>query len=114
MNDNNFKIITYDGRYNDILGVDLPLLSIVQSNGLEKHISKKHPSCLKYLNKIYEIIISPDYIGINPKETDSFELIKRYDDNILIGIKLQREYSYYAFLIVEFRKWLPMHSVQST
>ena len=95
MDDNSFIVTAYDGRYNNILGTDLPKLNIVQSNGLEKHISKKHPSCLKYLDKIHEIITAPDYVGVNPKETNSFELIKRYDDNILIGIKLDMKNSYY-------------------
>ncbi len=95
MDDNYFIVATYDGRYNSILNTDLPKLNIVQSNGLEKHISKKHPDCLKYLNKIHEIIVAPDYVGTNPKEINSFELIKRYDDNILIGIKLDIKNNYY-------------------
>ncbi|MBE6964468.1 MAG: hypothetical protein IJN09_00315 [Oscillospiraceae bacterium] len=95
MKENNFIIGTYDGRYNTLLGVSLPELNIVQSTGLEKHISKRHPNCLKYLDKTEEIISAPDYIGTNPRESGSFELIKQYDDNILIGIKLDIKNNYY-------------------
>ena len=37
-----------------------------------------------------KIIDSPDFVGINPRETfgESIELIKRFNANILIGIKL--------------------------
>lgn len=95
MNDKNFEVGTYNGQYDDILGITLPKLNIVQSEGLEKHIAKRHPSCMDYLSKISEIITSPDYIGTNPKECSSFELIKRYSDNVLIGIKLDKKNNYY-------------------
>ena len=45
--------------------------------------------CLKYINKLQEIIKNPDYIGVNPNESgDSVELVKKYADNVLIGIKV--------------------------
>ena len=45
---------------------------------------------------IPDIIDNPDYIGINPNEngTGSIELIKRYKDNVLVGIKLDTNNSY--------------------
>lgn len=95
MNENNFKIGAYHGQFDILLGYHLPKLNIIQSEGLEKHISKRHPSCLKYLDKVNEIISSPDYVGANPKENTSFELIKQYDDNVLIGIKLDIKNNYY-------------------
>lgn len=95
MSESNFEVGVYSGQYDVILGINLPKLNIVQSEGLEKHIAKRHPSCLQYLDKISEIISSPDYIGINPKEPDSFELIKQYSDNVLIGIKLDIKNNYY-------------------
>ena len=95
MDENNFKIGIYNGQYDDILGCILPKLKIVQSVGLEKHISKRHTTCLKYLDKINEIILTPDYVGINPKESGSFELIKQYGDNVLVGIKLDIKNNYY-------------------
>lgn len=95
MSESNFEVGVYSGQYDSLLGINLPKLNIVRSDGLGKHISKRHPSCLKYLSKISEIISSPDYIGVNPKESGSFELIKQYDDNVLIGIKLDIKNNYY-------------------
>lgn len=50
----------------------------------------------KYIDYIPDIIDNPDYIGVNPNEngTDSIELIKRYRDNVMIGIKLDKENDY--------------------
>ena len=95
MRGNSFIIGAYNGQYDALLGIHLPKLNIVQSEGLEKHIVKRHPNCLQYLNKIGEIISTPDYIGVNPKECGSFELIKQYDNNILVGIKLDIKNNYY-------------------
>ena len=74
---------------------------IYKSNGLIKHIEKRHPECLEYLSKLEEIISSPDYIGINPNEKGkSFELVKVFNKNIQIGIKLDvsEDYLYVATL----------------
>ena len=95
MSENSFDVGVYIGEYDDILGRVLPRLNIVQSEGLEIHIRKNHPSCLGYLDKVSEIISSPDYVGVNPKECTSFELVKRYGDNILMGIKLDAKNGYY-------------------
>ena len=74
---------------------------IYKSDGLIKHIEKRHPECVNYLSRLTEIISSPDYIGINPNETGkSFELVKIYDNNVQIGIKLDvtNDYLYVATL----------------
>ncbi|WP_299055638.1 hypothetical protein [uncultured Eubacterium sp.] len=74
---------------------------IYKSNGLIKHIEKRHPECLEYLSKLEEIISFPDYIGINPNEKGkSFELVKVFDKNIQIDIKLDisKDYLYVATL----------------
>lgn len=65
--------------------------------GLPAHMLKsKHAKCLKYIDYIPDIIDNPDYIGINPNEngTESIELIKRYRDNVMIGIKLDKDNDY--------------------
>ena len=95
MKDKFLKLTTYDGRFDRLLNVKLPKLDIIQSQGLKTHILKRHSSCVKYLDKINEIISSPDYVGVNPKESNSFELIKKYADNVLIGIKLDIKNNYY-------------------
>ena len=69
--------------------------TVYQSTGLIKHIEKRHPDCLSYLDCITDIINHPDYIGTNPNETvPSLEFVKKLDDNILVGIKLDIKDNY--------------------
>lgn len=91
----------YQAAFNSYLPYNLPSMCIYQSTGLEKHILKRHPECIKYIRKIPSIISHPDYIGINPNEPmTSFELVKIFPDNIQIGIKLDtpKNYLYVATL----------------
>ncbi len=90
------RVGKYNSRFNDILGIDIKELEIYRSKGLPAHIVKrKHFKCLKYIDFIPEIIENPDYIGINPNEKDSsIEIIKRYKDNVMIGIKLDTDGEY--------------------
>ncbi len=94
--DDLLKVGKYSGKFNDILGTDIKELEIYRSKGLPAHIVKrKHFKCLKYIDFIPEMIEKPDYIGINPNENDSsIEIIKRYKDNVLIGIKLDTDGDY--------------------
>ena len=74
---------------------------IYQSYGLVKHIQKRHPECVAYIEYIPDIISEPHYIGINPNEKGiSFELVRTYTDNVQIGIKLdyRENYLYVATL----------------
>ncbi|MDD6219569.1 MAG: PBECR2 nuclease fold domain-containing protein [Clostridia bacterium] len=90
----------YTQAFNSILGINLPLVKIFASDGLKIHIAKRHPGYEKYLNSLADIIKSPDYIGVNPTEPNSIELIKRLDENIQIAIKLDidKNYLYVASL----------------
>ena len=80
----------YNKRFNELLKINITQQKIFRSTGLVTHLIKhKHINCLKYMDRISEIIENPDYIGINPNEkNDSIELVKIYDDNILVGIKV--------------------------
>ena len=89
---------------NDIIGSNLPLQKIYRSKGLPAHlIKKKHFNCLKHIDNISDIIKNPDYIGINPNEQgETVELIKTFDKNILVGIKLNTDENYlYVYTIHE-------------
>lgn len=89
MYNNNIVIVgKFREDYNKALGLDFPILDIVQSAGLCKHIEKHHPKIIGYINCISAILSAPDYIGTNPNVPDSIELVKRYEDNILLAIKL--------------------------
>lgn len=97
MDENLLKVGKYDNKFNEILGIEIEEVEIYRSKGLPAHMLKsKHQNCLKYIDYIPDIIENPDYVGVNPneKENSSFELIKRYKDNILIGIKLDKDGDY--------------------
>jgi len=90
------KVGTYNLRFNEILDIDIEQLEIYRSKGLPAHMLKrKHYNCMKYIDFIPEIIENPDYIGVNPNESgSSIEVIKRYKDNVMIGIKLDTDGDY--------------------
>lgn len=95
------KVSDFNPRINNYLPWHLNHKTIYQSPGLIKHIQKRHPECTKYLQYLDYIISNPDYIGINPNEQDpSFELVKIFDKQIQIGIKLdaKEDYLYVATL----------------
>ncbi len=101
MKNSNSPVGIYSDTFNSYLPYNIKNPTIYQSPGLAKHILKRHPECLKYLNLLPEIISSPDYIGINPNESSpSFELVKSISPNIQIGIKLDTkgDYLYVATL----------------
>ena len=76
--------------------MDIKDFEIYRSKGLPSHmVKRKHFNCLRYIDYIPDIILEPDYIGVNPNEQGlSIELIKRYADNVLIGVKLDAEKEY--------------------
>ncbi|EHJ52532.1 PBECR2 nuclease fold domain-containing protein [Streptococcus macacae] len=85
------KILPY---FKELVGLDSSITDVaVFEEGLKKHLVKQnHKDVLIYFDKIAEIISKPDYVGINPKEkTESMELIKRYDTNILLALKVDRK-----------------------
>lgn len=89
------RVGKFQELYNNKLNINLPLLDIYQDAGLYHHIKERHPNCIKYLDKIDNILAAPDYIGKNPKEPNSIELIKVFEDNLQIAIKLDCRNNYY-------------------
>lgn len=101
MNTKIFSIAKFNKKFNHYLPKAIEQDNIYQSIGLRKHIEKRHPECIDYLPLLPLIIENPDYIGVNPNESGtSFELVKIFDNNIQIGIKLDSsdEYLYVATL----------------
>ncbi|TAH69998.1 MAG: hypothetical protein EWM47_05835 [Anaerolineaceae bacterium] len=90
------KVGEFSDKFNNLISANIPLLKIYCSKGLRTHLIKReHYSCLPYINAIPDIIENPDYIGINPNENETtIELIKVYNKNILIGIKLDADENY--------------------
>lgn len=64
----------------------------VSEDNLRKHMMKRgHENILPYVPKLSEILESPDFVGVNPREKGvSLEYIKCYDDNVLVAIKLHK------------------------
>lgn len=101
LNNKLFPVALFNSSFNKYLPTQLANTMIYQSVGLEKHILKRHPECIEYLKYLTFIINHPDYIGVNPNEPGtSFELVKIFDKNIQIGIKLdiKDDYLYVATL----------------
>lgn len=95
MNNKLTAIGKYNEDFNSYLPYNIKSSNIYQSNGLEKHIAKRYPDCVKYIKLIPQIIAYPDYIGVNPNEKNtSFELVKCISENIQIGIKLDTKDNY--------------------
>lgn len=42
----------YAEKFNIKLGIDLPIDDIFISDGLNKHIQRRHPNCTQYIDKI--------------------------------------------------------------
>lgn len=97
MTDKLISVGRYKSEFNTILGINIVPREIYRSKGLPAHMLKsKHAKCLKYIDCIPDIIDKPDYIGVNPNENgrETIELIKRYKDNVMIGIKLDKDNDY--------------------
>lgn len=95
MEDKNLSVVgEYTETFNDLTAAALPCGPIYMSEGFSVHIQKRHPGHVKYIERVPEIITSPDYIGCNPKEPDSIELVKVLDENILLAIKLDKKQDY--------------------
>ncbi len=97
MSDKLIIVGEYRSEFNSILGINIQVKEIYRSKGLPAHMLKsKHAKCLKYIDYIPDIVKNPDYIGVNPNEkgTESIELIKKYKDNVMIGIKLDKDNDY--------------------
>ena len=84
------KVGNYNTKFNELLGINITQEEIFRSTGLLAHLVKRnHSNCLRYIDYISDIIEHPDYIGVNPNEANqSIELVKKYKDNILLGIKV--------------------------
>jgi hypothetical protein len=74
----------------DLLSIELKAGDIRLFPGSVKHIKKRRLNCYKrHKNKIPEIINTPDYVGTSPKYPNSVKFIKKYNDNILVAIRLE-------------------------
>lgn len=99
-----FPVGRYTNDFNRLTGQSLPLGTIYQSKGLATHVKKKHPAEIANLAYVPQIISCPDYIGRNPKEPDSIELVKILQGNVMVCVKLDKgEGHYYVASVYEIK-----------
>jgi len=73
----------------DLLNLKLPAADILMYPGAINHIKKGHMDIFEqYFQSIPDIISNPDYVGTNPTVPNSVELVKVFEDNMLIAVKL--------------------------
>lgn len=89
-----FAVGEYIEAFNEATAQSLPCGTIYQSVGLYKHILKRHPDKVDTVQHIPLIIKQPDYIGRNPKEQNSIELVKCIGDNVQVCVKLDADEHY--------------------
>lgn len=88
------EVGAYIESFNLITGQDLPCGPIMQSSGLCVHIQKHHPDIATFIDLIPQIIEFPDFVGHNPKEVNSIELVKQLEKNLMVCVKLDSEKGY--------------------
>ena len=83
-----WKVGEYVEKFNELTKQNLPCGEIFQSSGLIAHVKKRHPKDVHLVSSIPLVISSPDYVGKNPKENSSIELVKVLSDNVMVCVKL--------------------------
>lgn len=93
-----FYVGEYTEAFNAATGQCLPCGPIYESVGLLTHIQKRHPTEVENVPLIPSVIAAPDYIGHNPREPNSIELVKVFQSNMMVCIKLDvaKNYLYVA------------------
>lgn len=95
MSEKLFRVGEYIEQFNVLTDQELPCGAILQSSGLETHVKKHHPTETGNLDLIPAILAAPDYVGHNPKEPNSIELVKSLDANVLVCVKLDASEGYH-------------------
>ena len=103
-NDNKLiKVAKYNTQLNSIINVTFESFVIYRSKGLLAHLlNRKHYIAAKYIDVLAEIISNPDYAGYY---NGTIELVKCFQDNIFISIKLDTKRNiYYVATMFEVKK----------
>ena len=79
-------------RIMDNLNINSQSASVELTERAIRHIKDGHyEDYMKYGHRISEIIGSPDYYGSNDKYANTIELYKKFDDNVLLAIKVNKK-----------------------
>lgn len=72
-----------------LTGIDFPVSEVQMYTGFIKHVKKRHPGIIEeHGHLIPDVIANPDYVGQNPKEPGSIELVKFIAPYLILAIKL--------------------------
>lgn len=75
-------------EYNSKTEQSLPCGPIYMDSEFENHVWKEHPKVAKYLLESFPAVLEqPDYVGKHPGISNSVELVKKLDRNIVVGVK---------------------------
>ena len=84
--------------------------NVYLSTGAEFHILKGHSQDYEnYFNKMGEIISNPDYIGKSPETPDSIEIVKIFNDIVLVSIAINKN----GFLYISSMYSIGTHQLNS-
>lgn len=76
-------------------GRNFPAARSCSQPGLAVHVQKHHPDETGNVALVPSIIAEPDYVGHNPKEPGSVELVKALDANVMVCVKLDAKNGYH-------------------
>lgn len=69
--------------------VEFPTAEVWMYSGAIRHVKKYHPGIMeRYGHLISDIIASPDFVGKNPSNPGSIEMVKFVDQHVLLAIDL--------------------------
>ena len=94
MKSKGFEIGEYRQEFNDLTKQEIPCGKIYQAYGFKEHIKNRHPSDVGLVNKIPDVIKSPDYVGKDPNRGESLELIKQGHKNIKLCLEWDMKENY--------------------
>jgi di/tripeptidase len=82
------NIGTFDiSKYN--INITTTTNEVILTDERKWHILKRYPEVKPYINKINEILSNPDNVYLETKKENTLWLIKKYDQNVKITLKLQ-------------------------
>ena len=94
MEDKLLEVGEYIPKFNALTGQELPCGPIYQSAGLQKHVKKHQREKADIMADIPTVLRQPDYVGCNPKEPNSIELVKTLSENVMVCVKLDSKNGY--------------------
>jgi len=89
-----------------LLGLDVPPgTPILLGDSNYQHMQSSHPDAFaKYFSYLEEILDSPDYVNLNPRD-GSVKYIKRISEYVVVGVRVSTKGTAFARTIFTFENW---------